>query len=207
MTAERRIVLGVSGASGMPLARAVLAAFAEVPGLEVHLVISRKAEMVLREESAMTAEELSSLAAMTYDADSTGACPASGSWPCDGMIVCPCSMSTLASIASGAGQNLIHRAADVTLKERRPLVLVARETPFNRIHLRNMLAVSEAGAIVMPFMPAFYCGSMDMNILMRNFAGRLLDQLRIPHDLCLRWDGPREGSRARVPGAGRVPAR
>lgn len=188
-----RIVFGVSGASGMPLARAVLAAFASVPSLETHLVISRKAETVLASEAGMCLADLTGLVARVHDADDMAAPPSSGSWPCDGMIVCPCSMSTLASIATGAGQNLVHRAADVTLKERRRLVIVARETPLGRIHLANMLAVTDAGAVVMPFMPAFYCGTMDMDVLIRNFAGRLLDELRIPHDLCLRWEGPGAG--------------
>lgn len=96
-------------------------------------------------------------------------------------------MSSLASIASGAGSNLIHRAADVTLKERRPLVIVARETPLNLIHLKNMQAVTEAGAVVMPFIPAFYTRDTSLEAMMRHFTGRLLDQFRIEHHLCKRW--------------------
>jgi len=113
--------------------------------------------------------------------------PASGSWRHDGMVICPCFMSSLASIATGVGLNLIHRAADVSLKERRPLVLVTREAPLNLIHLKNMQAVTEAGGIVMPFSPAFYTNETDMPMLVRHFTGRMLDMLGIGHSLCARW--------------------
>ena len=106
------------------------------------------------------------------------------------MVVCPCSMSSLASIATGAGTNLLHRAADVTLKERRPLILVPRESPLSRIHLRNMLWASEAGAVIMPFMPAFYSGEDTLEGLMGQFCGRIFDQLGLSHQLCRRWQGP-----------------
>ncbi|MBD5608098.1 MAG: UbiX family flavin prenyltransferase, partial [Desulfovibrio sp.] len=109
-----------------------------------------------------------------------------------GMIVCPCSMSSLAAIATGVGSNLIHRAADVALKERRPLVLAIRETPYNLTHIRNMLAATEAGAIIMPFSPAFYTGDQSLSDLARQFAGRMLDQLRLPHALCRRWGEDRK---------------
>ncbi|MDE5832481.1 MAG: phenolic acid decarboxylase subunit B, partial [Desulfovibrio sp.] len=99
----------------------------------------------------------------------------------------PCSMSSLAAIATGAGTNLIHRAADVALKERRPLILAIRETPYSLIHIRNMLAATEAGATIMPFNPAYYSGDDTLEGLARQFAGRLLDQLRLPHNLCRRW--------------------
>ena len=186
---SHRIVFGVTGATGAKLAQAVLEAFAKVPELEVHLIVSKNAGQVLASECAAGPEILTALAARHYDpTDMTGG-PASGSWTHDGMIVCPCSMSSLASIAGGCGTNLIHRAADVTLKEGRRLVLCPRETPLSRIHLKNMLAAQEAGATIMPFMPAFYGGNLPLaiEIMMRYFAGRLLDQLRIPHELIPRW--------------------
>lgn len=183
----QRIVVGVSGASGMPLAQALLMHLATLPNLRVHLVISEGAERVLRSESQEERESLVRYAHEVHEAADLGAGPASGSWLHAGMIVCPCSMNSLAAIATGAGRNLLHRAADVTLKERRPLVLVVRETPLNRIHLKNMLAASEAGAILMPFMPAFYNKASSLDEMMRHFSGRLLDQLTIPHGLCARW--------------------
>lgn len=115
------------------------------------------------------------------------AAPASGAWQNAGMIICPCSMSSLASIASGAGINLIHRSADVTLKERRPLIIAPRETPLNLIHLRNMQSVTRAGATIMPFAPAFYNNTTSFKDMMQYFSGRMLDQLHIEHNLCLRW--------------------
>ena len=141
-----RLVLGISGASGMPLAQAVLENLATVSDLEVHLIISAGAERVLQAECGIPSAALARYAHAVHESSDMAAGPSSGSWHHDGMIICPCSMSSLASIASGAGSNLIHRAADVTLKERRPLVIVARETPLNLIHLKNMQAVTEAGA-------------------------------------------------------------
>ena len=182
-----RIVFGVSGASGMPLALEAIQAFAAVPGLAVHLVISRNAERVLKEEYPREAERFSRHATVAHDPSDMAAGPSSGSWRHDGMIVCPCSMSSLAAIASGCGSNLIHRAADVCLKEHRPLVLVVRETPLSLIHINNMRAAAEAGAIIMPFAPAFYVEPQTLPAMMRHFAGRMLEQLRIPHALCQRW--------------------
>ena len=151
----KRIVFGVSGAMGSTLARDVLANLARVPGLEIHLIVSDGAKTVLKAENELTFDDLTRYAHTVYDAGNMAASPSSGSWRHSGMVICPCSMSSLASIATGAGRNLIHRAADVTLKERLPLVIVARETPLSRIHLRNMLALSESGAVIMPFSPSF----------------------------------------------------
>lgn len=181
-----RLVFGISGASGMPLAATVLTCLAGLDDPDIHLIISGHARQVMEAEGCGISQ-LTRLAARCYEPEDMAAPPASGSWPHDGMIVCPCSMSSLAAIATGYGTTLIHRCADVTIKERRPLILVIRETPLNRIHLRNMLAVHEAGATVMPFVPSFYTGDHSMCNAMRQFAGRILDQLRIPHALCSRW--------------------
>lgn len=185
-----RIIFAITGASGMPLAAASLSYLSALPDIELHLIVSRAACQVMRTENLSGTIILSKFAGNIYEADDFSAPPASGSWLHDGMIICPCSMSSLASIASGAGSNLVHRAADVTLKERRPLVLVIRETPLSLIHLKNMCAVTDAGGIVMPFIPAFYVGDNSMNEAIRQFTGRIMDLLHIPHKLCERW---REG--------------
>lgn len=204
----RRLILAISGASGMPLAATLLRALVAAKDIEVHLMVSQAAELVMRHEhDAQTPQaqapqanasqaqishphEISAvldLAHTRHDVTDFSAGPASGSWRHDGMIVCPCSMSSLAAIATGLGTNLIHRAADVTLKERRPLVLVTRETPLSRIHLRNMLAAAEAGAVIMPPCPAFYTQPLAVQDILDHTAGRILDQVGIPHSLTKRW--------------------
>lgn len=183
----KRIVFAVSGASGMPFAEAVLRSLAELPDLEIHLIISQGAKLVLQEECGREGEALREYACAVYeDADMAAPC-ASGSWRHDGMIICPCSMNSLACIANGLAGNLIHRAADAALKERLPLILVIRETPYNLIQIRNMAAATEAGAVIMPFAPAFYIGDNSMQGAMRQFAGRLLDVLGVANDICKRW--------------------
>ena len=122
-----------------------------------------------------------------HDVADIAAPPASGSWEHHGMVVCPCSMASLAAIAGGAGTNLLHRAADVTLKERRPLVLVPRETPLNEIHLKNMLRAHRAGAMIMPPCPGFYHRPETIDALVAGFVGRMLEQLGLDHDLYARW--------------------
>lgn len=182
---KRRLIVGISGASGMPLALCLLQSL-QRPDIELHLVISSGAARVMREEGGIAVGELSRYAHTVHAADDLAAGPASGSWRNDGMIICPCSMSSLAAIACGAGVNLLHRAADVTLKERRPLVIVPRETPLNLIHLDNMRRLAAAGAVIMPFMPAFYIRPQSLDDLLRHFCGRLLDQLGL-HDPIRRW--------------------
>lgn len=183
----RRLVFGVSGASGMPLASLVLKNLKELSDLEIHVIVSKEAANVCEHEGADKARDLEKLGFRSYNEADFSAGPASGSWRSDGMIVCPCSMRTLAAIATGNGYNLIHRAADAALKERRPLILVVRETPFNLIQLRNMVYAAEAGAVIMPFIPAFYASHDSLAEMARHFSGRLLDILRIPNDLCGRW--------------------
>ncbi len=182
-----RIVLGISGASGMPLAHALLTQYSIQKNIEIHLIISQGALRVLETEGGASLSDFTSLAHKIYDAHDMGAGPASGSWQHDGMIICPCSMSSLASIAHGIGTTLIHRSADVTLKERRPLVIVPRETPLSSIHLQNMLSLRQNGATIMPFCPAFYTDVTSLEGMMQQFSGRVLDQLHIPHSLCQRW--------------------
>jgi 4-hydroxy-3-polyprenylbenzoate decarboxylase len=183
----KRIVLAVTGASGMPYAVALARAIAADPSLELHLILSEAAKMVLELESDVQAPELEALASASYSQHDLAAGPASGSWRHAGMIVCPCSMASLAAIAGGLGSNLIHRAADVTLKEGRRLVLVPRETPFNEIHLRNLLAAKQAGAHILPACPGFYSRPQTIGELADFMAARALDLLDIPHNLGKRW--------------------
>ena len=189
MTSQRkkRVIVGVSGASGMPLALRLPRELRDVPGVETHLIVSPGAARLLEEECDRGVEALAAFADRTHDALDMAAGPASGSWRHDGMIVCPCSMSSLASIASGAGMNLLHRAADVTLKERRPLLLVPRETPLNLLHLENMRRLALAGATIMPFMPAFYARPRGIEDMLAHFCGRLLDQLGLETGMTRRW--------------------
>ncbi len=182
-----RIVLAVTGASGMPYAVTLARFLAATPGIETHLILSEAAKKVLELESEVTAAELSGLAHRTYSQSELDAGPASGSWRHGGMVVCPCSMASLAAIAHGLGSNLIHRAADVTLKEGRRLVLVPRETPLHEIHLRNMLAARQAGAVILPPNPGFYHKPQTIDDLLRFVAGRVLDALGIEHRLVQGW--------------------
>lgn len=184
---KKRIVVGVSGASGMPLAQQLMQILHHTPDVETHLIVSPGAVRVLHEECSCGLEALTGFADKTHDAADMAAGPSSGSWQHNGMIICPCSMSSLASIASGAGMNLLHRAADVTLKERRPLIIVARETPLNRIHIENMHRLVRAGATIMPFVPAFYALPQTIEDMLVHFCGRLLDQLGLHTSMFRRW--------------------
>jgi len=183
----KRIVLAVTGASGMPYALTLARALAAAPGVELCCIVSDAARAVLEVESDAGPEAFSGLAARSWSQDELAAPPASGSWQHAGMVICPCSMASLAAVARGLGTNLIHRAADVCLKERRPLVLVPRETPLSRVHLENMLAAHAAGAHIAPACPGFYHRPRTIQDLCDHLAARVLDLLAIPHDLCPRW--------------------
>jgi 4-hydroxy-3-polyprenylbenzoate decarboxylase len=184
---NQRIVLAVSGASGMEYAGSLARALRDVPGLELHGIVSEAARTVFRHELGADPAELEALFHVIHDPANIAAAPASGSWEHSGMIVCPCSMASLAAISTGVGSNLIHRAADVTLKERRTLVLVPRETPLSEIHLENMLRARRAGAVIMPPCPGFYHRPESLDALVAQFTGRVLEQLSLPHDLYARW--------------------
>jgi len=183
----KRILLAVTGASGPQYAMTLARALSGREDLELHLILSEAARQVIALEADFRPEDLCALAHKTYSEKDIAAGPASGSWRHAGMIVCPCSMATLAAIAQGLGTNLIHRAADVTLKEERRLILVTRETPLNRIHLVNMLAAKDAGATIIPASPGFYHKPKSIEDLLNHLAGRILDQLDISHTLFKRW--------------------
>lgn len=183
----KRIVFGICGASGVSLAGEMLRLLASLPQIEIYLIISHAAELASAAENGPARAELEKFAHMTHGEQELDAGCASGSWQSAGMIVCPCSMSSLAAIATGCGTNLVHRAADVILKEKRPLVLVARETPLSLVHLRNMNLAAQAGATIMPFIPAFYSADNSLSGMIRQFTGRVLDQLGVENSFCRRW--------------------
>ncbi|MHB1167967.1 MAG: UbiX family flavin prenyltransferase [Longimicrobiales bacterium] len=192
MGADASVTLAMTGASGAPYAVRLLRALneADVP---VGLVISRTGWRLLAEELGIANEaELRSASGpwrrvVLYGDDDRGATPASGSAPSRGMVVCPCSMGTLASIAQGTTRSLIERAADVALKERRPLILVPRETPYSAIHLENMLRLTNAGATILPASPGFYHRPERIDELVDFIVGRILQHLGIDHTLGPQW--------------------
>lgn len=183
----QRILLAVTGASGPQYAMALARALSGREDIELHLILSEAAKKVIALEADFGPEDLLKLAHASHDEKNIAAGPASGSWRHAGMIVCPCSMASLGAIAHGLGTNLIHRAADVTLKEGRKLVLVTRETPLNLIHIKNMLAAKEAGADIVPASPGFYHRPKSIDDLVNHLAGRILDQLGIDNALFKRW--------------------
>jgi 4-hydroxy-3-polyprenylbenzoate decarboxylase len=191
MTTARRIVLGVTGASGAQIAMRIGELLRDLPHVEAHLVISHAAERTLAHEIGPGAvERLSRLATQRYDVEDIGAPIASGSFPVRGMIVAPCSIRTLSAIAAGLADNLLVRAADVQLKERRRLVLVARESPLHLGHLRAMLQVTECGAIVAPPVPAFYHRPSNIAEIIDHFARRMIDLLDLTDtSLSIPWTG------------------
>jgi 4-hydroxy-3-polyprenylbenzoate decarboxylase len=181
-----RYVVAVTGASGMIYARELLAYFAGRPDLELHAVISGAGEQVLSLELGLDPAALAP-GAIWHRVDDFTAALASGSFRARAMVVIPCSMGSLGAIAQGVGRNLIHRAGEVFLKERRPLILVVRETPLSLIHLRNLVRAAEAGATIFPACPGFYHRPQDLTELARQFAGRVLDHLGLSHNLTRRW--------------------
>ena len=186
---SRRLLVAITGASGAVYGLRLLQALQTVPGVETHAVVSDAGWQTLRHELHAGPQTLRPLVHTLHDAAHIGAGPASGSFRCSGMVVAPCSMRTLAAIAHGLSDNLVTRAADVMLKERRRLVLVARETPLHLGHLRNMTAVTEMGAIVCPPVPAFYLRPQSVDDIVNASVARVLDLLDVPHSLSERWAG------------------
>jgi 4-hydroxy-3-polyprenylbenzoate decarboxylase len=190
--ATRRIIVAISGASGAVYGVRLLQVLRDTPGIETHLVVSSAGWRNVEEEHGLQRADIEALAHHVHDIANVGAAIASGSFQCSGMVVAPCSMRTLAAIAHGLSDNLITRAADVLLKERRRLVLMVRESPLSLIHLRNMVSVTEAGAIVCPPMPAFYLQPQSVNDIVDFSVARALDLLEVPHTLAARWNGNEE---------------
>lgn len=187
MTA-RRLVVGITGASGAVYGVRLLQR-ARLLGLETHLVVTPAGVLNAHHELDLSRSALDALADHAYAPGDIGACVASGSFDTAAMVVAPCSMKTLAAVAHGFGDNLLTRAADVTLKERRPLVLMVRETPFNLAHLRNMVAATEMGAIVFPPLPAFYHHPQSIAELVNESAERVLELAGVNGAEPKRWSG------------------
>jgi len=186
MAPPRRLIVGVTGATGTAMAVRLLEMLRETD-VETHLVMSRWAARTLVHESSYTVDQVEALATRVHPVTDQGAAIASGSFLTMGMIVVPCSMRTLAAIAHGFGDNLIHRAADVVLKERRKLVLAVRESPLSDIHLENMLKLSRMGVVVMPPMPAFYTNPQSLDDVINHTVMRALDQFGLHLDTAGRW--------------------
>lgn len=186
---NKEIIIGISGASGVQYGIRILETLKKMEGYETHLVISESAKKLIEIETDYSIGEIEKMADHVYADDDFTAPIASGSHRSKGMIVAPCSMKTLASIAIGMSDTLISRAADVCLKEKRPLILMVRETPLNLIHIQNMERAIKAGASILPACPAFYSKPGSIDDIINFMAGRALDLLGIEHNLYKRWQG------------------
>lgn len=185
----RRIVVAITGATGAIYGVRLLRQLRAVPGVETHLIVSDAAALTLQAEVGMQRRDVEALAHVVHKNREIGATIASGSFQSDGMVVAPCSMKTLAAVALGLSDNLIARAADVVLKERRRLVLMVRETPFNLAHLRNMTSVTEMGGIIFPPLPSFYHQPASIDEMVDHTVARVIDLFGIEHALAPRWAG------------------
>ena len=199
----KRLIVAITGASGAIYGIRLLQVLRTLPGWETHLVLSASGALTAAQEVDLKRSEIEALADEVHSVKDIGAVVSSGSFHTAGMVVAPCSMKTLAGIAHGLADNLVSRAADVVLKERRRLVLLARETPLNLAHLRNMAAVTEMGAIVFPPVPAFYVRPASLDDMVNHTVGRVLDLFDVDHsDLVKRWEGlrrPQPAALVRMP--------
>ncbi|MBF7082630.1 UbiX family flavin prenyltransferase [Desulfallas sp. Bu1-1] len=183
-----RVVMAITGATGAVYGITLLRELARA-GVETHLVYSKWARRTIELETGYKAGAIDALAARVYNEDDLAAPISSGSFKHEGMVIAPCSMKTLSALAAGYADNLISRAADVTLKEKRRLVLLPRETPLHEIHLENMLRLARAGAVIMPPVPAFYHRPTTITDLVLQTVGRVMDLLNIENNLAPRWQG------------------
>lgn len=188
----RKVLVGISGASGAPIAISLLKRLKENPDVETHLVMTHGAELTILQETEYKIEEVKALADAVYDNHAIGDRPASGSFAMDSMIIVPASMKTVAGIASGYSDNLLLRAADVALKEARPLILVARESPLSPIHLRNLSELSRLGVRIVPPMMSYYQGYRTIEEWTNGFAERLLRMLGVENNVA-EWQGMQDG--------------
>ncbi|MBG0788989.1 MAG: UbiX family flavin prenyltransferase [Desulfovibrionaceae bacterium] len=184
---KKRLTVGISGASGSVLALGLLKALKALPDWETHLVISKAGVRTLEHETHVTESRLADLADLVYDREDIGANIASGTFVTEGMAIVPCSMKTVAGICTGYSDNLLLRAADVTLKERRKLVVVARETPLSPIHLRNMLSLAEMGVVVMPPMLTYYNHPQSVSDMTNHIVGKILHEFGVEGKDFKRW--------------------
>ncbi|HEV2833882.1 MAG TPA: UbiX family flavin prenyltransferase [Pyrinomonadaceae bacterium] len=182
------LIVGITGATGTIFGIRLLQML-HGSGVETHLVVSKWAARTLTHETQYALKDVKNLATHSYGIADQGAAISSGSFVTMGMVIAPCSMRTVAAIAHGLGDNLIHRAADVVLKERRKLVLVVRESPFNEIHLENMLKLARMGVVILPPVPAFYNNPQNLDDMINHITMRVIDQFDIHLDVMNRWDG------------------
>ena len=190
--APKRIIIAITGATGAIYGVRLLQHLRDIPNLQSHLLISDAGVLNIHQELDLKRKDIEAMADVVHSVRDVGATIASGSFQSDGMIIAPCSMKTLAAVAHGFADNLITRAADVVLKERRRLVLMVRETPFNLAHLRNMTAVTEMGGIVFPPLPNFYHRPASIEDIVDHSLARVLDLFQIEHQLAPRWAGLKE---------------
>ena len=183
-----RLIVGITGATGTIFGVRVLQML-HGSGVETHLVMSKWATRTLIHETPYSVKDVEQFASESYAINDQGAAISSGSFVTLGMVIAPCSMRTLAAIAHGLGDNLIHRAADVVLKEKRKLVLVVRESPFNEIHLENMLKLARMGVVILPPVPAFYNNPQNLDDVINHITMRVIDQFDVHLDVMNRWDG------------------
>ena len=188
----KRLIVGISGASGAEIGIQLLRAMQRQPEWETHLVISAGARRTIRLETAYSVEQVEALATHCHALGDIGAGIASGTFKTEGMVVAPCSMKTVAGIAHGYAQNLLLRAADVALKEKRKLVLVPRESPLNLVHLKNLELLLLAGATILPANPSFYSRPQTVEQVADTVVARVLDHLGIEHELAVRWGEEKE---------------
>jgi len=186
---HKRIIVAISGASGAVYGVRLLQVLRGISDVRTHLTVSEAGWLNLQHETGLTRTKIEDLADVVYPAHEVGAAIASGSFQCDGMVIAPCSMRTLAAVAHGLSDNLITRAADVMLKERRKLILMARETPLNLAHLRNMTSVTEMGGIIFPPVPGFYQRPQSLDEMIDHTISRVVDLLGLPQLDVPRWSG------------------
>ena len=191
-----RLLVGISGSTGSIYGIRLLQALGGVQDLEIHLIISAPAKRTIVEETEFSVKEVEKLAARVYDNRDIGAAPASGSFKTAGMVIMPCSIKTASALATSTGDSLLCRAADVTLKEGRPLIVGVREAPLHVGHLRQLTTLAELGAVIFPPVPAFYHRPKTLDDIVNHTVGRILDRLGIPQDLVREWTGTQMPSSA-----------
>ncbi len=185
---KRRIIIGMAGASGVIYGVKILSLLKEMQDIETHLIISESGKRNIEIETEYKAEEVAAMADVVYNDKDVGAALASGSFLTDGMVVIPCTIKTLSGIANSYTTNLLVRAADVTLKEKRKLVLVVRETPLHKGHLRLMTMAADIGAHILPPIPSFYHQPKTIDDIIHQTIGKIFDYLQIEHNLFKRWE-------------------
>ena len=188
----KRLTVGITGATGSIYGIRILEALRAAGGWETHLIVSEAGMLNIHQEYKLARKEINKLADVVHNVRDIGATVASGSFITEGMVIAPCSMKTLAGVAHAFSDNLVTRAADVVLKERRRLVLITREAPLNLAHLRNMIAVTEMGGVIFPPVPAFYSGAKTIDGLVNHTVGRVLDLFGVEHNRIKRWQGMKQ---------------